>query len=101
MDSLGLTAVNFWFGGSVGPLAADAPCSVMVTEHADGTATVCVSDPMRMRTSLTLTWNRAVASVVSKPATVSSATAGPSLRLVFGDLSGTRGATQTIKVRLS
>ncbi|MDF9808840.1 hyaluronate lyase [Streptomyces sp. HB372] len=101
VDSLGLTAVNFWFGGSVGPLVADAPCSVMVTEHADGTATVCVSDPMRMRTSLTLTWNRAVASVVSKPATVTSATAGASLRLVFGDLSGTRGATQTVKVRLS
>lgn len=101
VPSLGLTAVNFWFGGSVGPLVADAPCSVMVTEHADGTATVCVSDPMRARTSLTLTWNRAVASVVSKPATVTSATTGASLRLVFGDLSGTRGATQTVKVRLA
>ncbi|CAM5715101.1 lyase [Streptomyces badius] len=101
VPSLGLTAVNFWFGGSVGPLVADAPCSVMVTELADGTATVCVSDPMRMRTSLTLTWNRAVASVVSKPATVTSATTGASLRLVFGDLSGTRGATHTVRVRLA
>ncbi|MFJ2027286.1 polysaccharide lyase 8 family protein [Streptomyces sp. NPDC087897] len=100
VPSLGLTAVNFWFGGSVGPLVADAPCSVMVTEHTDGTATVCVSDPMRMRTSLTLTWNRAVASVVSKPATVTSVATGASLRLVLGDLSGTRGATQAIKVRL-
>ncbi|MFE7059997.1 polysaccharide lyase family 8 super-sandwich domain-containing protein [Streptomyces californicus] len=98
---LGLTAVNFWFGGTVGPLVADAPCSVMVTEHGDGTATVCVSDPMRKRTSLTLTWNRAVASVVSKPATVTSAATGTSLRLVFGDLSATRGATQTVKVRLA
>ncbi|KOU45857.1 lyase [Streptomyces sp. MMG1522] len=100
VPSLGLTAVNFWFGGTAGPLVADAPCSVMVTEHGDGTATVCVSDPMRKRTSLTLTWNRAVASVVSKPATVTSATTGTSLRLVFGDLSATRGATQTVKVRL-
>ncbi|WP_030703861.1 MULTISPECIES: polysaccharide lyase 8 family protein [unclassified Streptomyces] len=101
VPSLGLTAVNFWFGGTVGPLVADAPCSVMVTEHGDGTATVCVSDPMRKRTSLTLTWNRAVASVVSKPATVTSAATGTSLRLVFGDLSATRGATQTVKVRLA
>ncbi|MFI9191012.1 polysaccharide lyase family 8 super-sandwich domain-containing protein [Streptomyces californicus] len=101
VPSLGLTAVNFWFGGTVGPLVADAPCSVMVTEHGDGTATVCVSDPMRKRTSLTVTWNRTVASVVSKPATVTSATTGTSLRLVFGDLSATRGATQTVKVRLA
>ncbi|MFF5880794.1 polysaccharide lyase 8 family protein [Streptomyces californicus] len=101
VPSFGLTAVNFWFGGTVGPLVADAPCSVMVTEHGDGTATVCVSDPMRKRTSLTLTWNRAVASVVSKPATVTSAATGTSLRLVFGDLSATRGATQTVKVRLA
>ncbi|MYW77850.1 hyaluronate lyase [Streptomyces sp. LaPpAH-199] len=101
VPSLGMTAVNFWFGGTVGPLVADAPCSVMVTEHGDGTATVCVSDPMRKRTSLTLTWNRAVASVVSKPATVTSAATGTSLRLVFGDLSATRGATQTVKVRLA
>lgn len=101
VPSLGLTAVNFWFGGTVGPLVADNPCAVMVTERPDGTATVCVSDPMRMRTSLTLTWNRAVASVVSKPSTVTSATTGATLRLVFGDLSGTRGATQTVKVRLA
>ncbi|MFD3799296.1 polysaccharide lyase family 8 super-sandwich domain-containing protein [Streptomyces californicus] len=101
VPSLGLTAVNFWFGGTAGPLVADAPCSVMVTEHGDGTATVCVSDPMRKRTSLTLTWNRTVASVVSKPATVTSATTGTSLRLVFGDLSATRGTTQTVKVRLA
>ncbi|WP_098010220.1 polysaccharide lyase 8 family protein [Streptomyces sp. sk226] len=101
VPSLGLTAVNFWFGGTAGPLVADAPCSVMVTEHGDGTATVCVSDPMRKRTSLTLTWNRTVASVVSKPATVTSATTGTSLRLVFGDLSATRGATQTVRVRLA
>ncbi|MGX9924073.1 polysaccharide lyase 8 family protein [Streptomyces sp. NPDC002248] len=101
VPSLGLTAVNFWFGGTVGTLVADNPCSVMVTEHSDGTATVCVSDPMRMRTNLTVTWNRAVAAVVSKPSTVSSAATGASLRLVFGDLSGTRGTTQTVKVRLA
>ncbi|MGW2558652.1 polysaccharide lyase 8 family protein [Streptomyces sp. NPDC001514] len=100
VDSLGFTGVNFWFGGTVGDLVASAPCAVMIREQSDGTAVICVSDPMRMQTSLTLTWNRAVASVISKPGTVSGATTGSSLKLTFGDLSGTSGATQKITVRL-
>ncbi|MFF3346383.1 polysaccharide lyase 8 family protein [Streptomyces sp. NPDC002779] len=100
VPSLGFTAVNFWFGGTAGNLVASDPCCVMISERSDGTAVICVSDPMRMRTGLTLTWNRAVASVTSKPATVTSATTGSSLRLTFGDLSGTAGATQRITVRL-
>ncbi|MDG4864255.1 polysaccharide lyase 8 family protein [Streptomyces sp. T-3] len=100
VPSLGFTGVNFWFGGSAGTLTASAPCAVMISEKSDGTAVICVSDPMRMQTSLTLTWNRAVASVTSKPATVTSATTGASLKLTFGDLSGTRGATQKITVKL-
>ncbi|MCL7424961.1 polysaccharide lyase 8 family protein [Streptomyces sp. YS415] len=101
VPSLGFTGVNFWFGGTVGNLVASDPCCVMINERGDGTAVICVSDPMRMRTGLTLTWNRAVASVTSKPATVASATTGTSLRLTFGDLSGTGGATQRITVRLA
>ncbi|MGW0912680.1 polysaccharide lyase 8 family protein [Streptomyces sp. NPDC002784] len=101
VPSLGFTAVNFWFGGTAGNLVASDPCCVMINERSDGTAVICVSDPMRMRTGLTLTWNRAVASVTSKPATVTSATTGSSLRLTFGDLSGTAGATQRITVRLA
>ncbi|MER7172557.1 polysaccharide lyase 8 family protein [Streptomyces mesophilus] len=100
VPSLGFTGVNFWFGGTVGALTASAPCSVMITEKSDGTAVVCVSDPMRMQTALTLTWNRAVASVTSKPATVTSATTGSQLKLAFSDLSGTAGATQKITVKL-
>jgi len=100
VPSSGFTGVNFWFGGTVGDLVASDPCSVMISEKSDGTAVICVSDPMRMRTSLTLTWNRAVAAVLSKPSTVTSATTGSSLRLTFGDLSGTAGATQKITVRL-
>ncbi|MFJ4965392.1 polysaccharide lyase 8 family protein [Streptomyces sp. NPDC088729] len=100
VPSLGLSAVNFWSAAVAGPLVADGPCSVMVTEHADRTATVCVGDPTRTRTALTVTWNRPVASVLARPATVVSAAAGAVLRLVFGDLSGTRGATQTVRVRL-
>ncbi|WP_199550099.1 polysaccharide lyase 8 family protein [Streptomyces sp. N35] len=100
VPALGFTGVNFWFGGTVGALTASAPCSVMITEKSDGTAVICVSDPMRMQTALTLTWNRAVASVTAKPATVTSATTGAQLKLVFGNLSGTAGATQKITVKL-
>ncbi|WP_328875847.1 polysaccharide lyase 8 family protein [Streptomyces sp. NBC_00287] len=100
VPSLGFTGVNFWFGGTVGNLVASNPCCVMINERSDGTAVICVSDPMRMQTSLTLTWNRAVASVTSKPTTVTSATTGASLQLTFGDLSGTAGASQRITVRL-
>ncbi|MEU9148543.1 polysaccharide lyase 8 family protein [Streptomyces sp. NPDC048349] len=98
--SLGVTAVAFWFAGTVGALSADKPACVLVREHGDGTATVCVSDPMRMQTGLTVTWNRPVASVLSRPATVASATTGSALGLTFADLTGQAGATQKITVRL-
>lgn len=100
VPSLGVTAVNFWFAGTVGGLTADQPACVLVREHGDGTATLCVSDPMRMRTALTVTWNRPVASVLSKPATVVSATTGSALTLAFGDLTGQAGGTQRIRVAL-
>ncbi|MGV4980680.1 polysaccharide lyase 8 family protein [Streptomyces sp. NRAIS4] len=98
--SLGFTGVNFWLGGTVGTLTASDPCSVMISEKADGTAVIAVSDPMRMRTSLTLTWRRAVAAVTSAPATLASAATGSTLTLAFGDLTGTAGATQRVIVRL-
>lgn len=98
--SLGFTGVNFWFGGTVGSLTASDPCSVMISEKKDGTAVIAVSDPMLMRTGLTLTWRRPVASVTSAPATLASADTGTSLTLTFGDLTGTAGVTQLITVRL-
>ncbi|MEW2167686.1 polysaccharide lyase 8 family protein [Streptomyces sp. NPDC007084] len=100
VPSLGFTGVNFWFAGTVGPLTVNKPCSVMISEKGDGTAVVCVSDPMRAQSGLTLTWNRAVASVTSKPSTVTSATTGSALTLTFGDLSTTAGVTQKITVKL-
>ncbi|WP_415953942.1 polysaccharide lyase 8 family protein [Streptomyces sp. KLOTTS4A1] len=100
VPSLGYTGINFWFGGTVADLTASAPCCVMITESPDGTATLCVSDPMRMQSSLTLTWNRPVTSVLSKPPTVTSTETGSQLKLTFGDLRGTAGATQQVRVRL-
>ncbi|MGW1910037.1 polysaccharide lyase 8 family protein [Streptomyces sp. NPDC002076] len=100
VPSLGFTAMNFWLGGTVGTLTASDPCCVMISESEDGTAVIAVSDPMRMRTSLTLTWRRAVAAVTSAPGTLASAATGSALTLTFGDLTGTAGATQRVTVRL-
>ncbi|MGH4031841.1 polysaccharide lyase 8 family protein [Actinomycetota bacterium Odt1-20B] len=97
---IGLTGVNFWAGGTVGALTADAPCSVLVTERSDGTATLCVSDPTRARNGLTLTWRRPVRAVTSAPDTVTASQTGSSLKLTFGDLSAAAGGTQKITVRL-
>ncbi|MFI8931130.1 polysaccharide lyase 8 family protein [Streptomyces sp. NPDC053474] len=101
VPSLGCTAANFWTAGAAGPLATSAACSVLVTERPDGTATVCVSDPTRATGGgLRVTWQRPVAEVTGRPATVASAATGGSLTLVFGDLAGARGATQKVTVRL-
>jgi hyaluronate lyase len=101
VPSLGVTAVTFWFGGTAGPLTADQPCAVLVRERPDGTAVVCVADPMRMRTSLTVTWQRPVREVISAPDTLTSAATGSALVLRFGDLTGTAGGTQRVTVRLA
>ncbi|MFD5324940.1 polysaccharide lyase 8 family protein [Streptomyces sp. NPDC127092] len=97
---LGLTAVNFWTAGSVGTITAGAPASVLIREHLNGTATVVVSDPARQAASLEVVWNRPVEKVLSRPATVTAASTGSSLRLTFGDLTGQAGAPQKVTVRL-
>ncbi|WP_179022782.1 polysaccharide lyase beta-sandwich domain-containing protein [Streptomyces sp. IMTB 2501] len=98
--SLAFTGVNFWLGGTVGTLTASDPCSVMISESENGTALIAVSDPMRMRTSLTLTRRRPVAAVTPAPGTLASAATGSTLTLTFGDLTGTSGAPQQVAVRL-
>ena len=100
VPSRGVLGVNFFGAGTVGPLTADAPACVLIREHHDGTATVCVSDPARRTTGLTLTWNRPVRAVTSRPAALTTAATGRSLRLTFGDLTGLAGATQKTTVRL-
>ncbi|MER7170199.1 polysaccharide lyase 8 family protein [Streptomyces mesophilus] len=100
VPGLRVTAVNFWNPGTLGKLTVDIPASVLIREHRDGTATLCVSDPTQLATSLELTWNRPVRSVISKPSTVTGATTGSTLKLTLTGLGGTAGATQKIKVRL-
>ncbi|WP_371619225.1 polysaccharide lyase 8 family protein [Streptomyces sp. NBC_00454] len=100
VGSLGFTGVNFWQAATVGPLRASAPCSVTVRERGDGTAVVCVSDPTRTLTALTLVWNRPVAQVLSRAASVVAATGGTGLRIDFGSLASLEGASQEVVVRL-
>ncbi|MFD5142137.1 polysaccharide lyase 8 family protein [Streptomyces sp. NPDC058401] len=100
VGSLGFTGVNFWQPATIGALQASAPCSVTVREPGDGTAVVCVSDPTRTLSGLTLVWNRPVAQVLSQPASVVSASTGTALQLGFGSLTALERASQVVKVRL-
>lgn len=99
VPSAGFTGINFFEGGTVGAVTSTAPVSVQIREGRDGTATVCVADPSRAAKGLTLTWRRRVASVLSRPGTLTGARTGSALTLEFGDLSATNGVTQTVRVR--
>ncbi|MBM7814727.1 polysaccharide lyase 8 family protein [Saccharothrix algeriensis] len=100
LPEIGVTAVNFWTAGATAPLTATAPCSVLARICSDGTAALCVAAPTRDVRSLTVTWRRPVAAVLSAPPTVVATRTGQSLSVDFGDLSGTAGATQVLRVRL-
>ncbi|WP_299537123.1 polysaccharide lyase 8 family protein [uncultured Streptomyces sp.] len=100
--SLGFAAVNFWQPGTVDGITVDAPASVLVREHRDGTATLVVADPTRLNTSLQLLWARRVKEIVSAPDGVTATTddRGRRLRLAFGDFTKLAGAGLTVRVRL-
>ncbi|MEU2129648.1 polysaccharide lyase 8 family protein [Streptomyces sp. NPDC018352] len=100
VPSLGFTGVNFWAAGTAGKVTASAPVCVQIHEKRDGTATISVSDPSRTVTGLTLTWKRPVKSVLSKAETVTGIQTGSSVTMTFGDLSRSRGATHTVRVRV-
>ncbi|MEU0518185.1 polysaccharide lyase 8 family protein [Streptosporangium sp. NPDC006007] len=100
VPSLGITAVNFWSDGAAGGLAASAPCSVLVRESGDGTATVTVSDPPCDLSELTVTWERPVTEVLHRDPLLVSATTGTRLTLTFGRLSDQGGGSKTVTVRL-
>ncbi|MFE6049322.1 polysaccharide lyase 8 family protein [Kitasatospora sp. NPDC056446] len=98
VPALGLRAVNFWFGGTVGPLTATAPACVLVRE-VDGTGTLCVSDPKRTGDTFDLTWDRAVTEVISRDPAIEVLHHGTSLTLRVTP--GTAGATHRCVARLA
>ncbi|MEU9106208.1 polysaccharide lyase beta-sandwich domain-containing protein [Streptomyces xanthophaeus] len=61
VPSLGVPAVNFWQPGSVADLTADAAASVLLREHADGRAVLCLSDTTRTAKELAVVWRRPAA----------------------------------------
>ncbi|GAB3758356.1 polysaccharide lyase 8 family protein [Microlunatus parietis] len=97
---LGLTAANFWAAARVGSLASSGPASVMVRGGDDRTALICVSDPTRSGTGLTITWDRPVAAVIDQPETVTKISTGGRLVIEFASLADRAGGTQRIRVRL-
>ncbi|MER7109532.1 polysaccharide lyase 8 family protein [Streptomyces sp. NPDC000229] len=97
VPSLGFTGVNFWFGGSAGAVTASAPASVMIRESG-GTASVCVSGPLRDGAAIDLTWNRPVASVTSKDPSVQVIATGSALKVRVTP--GTLGAVHKAVVQL-
>ncbi|GAA1372972.1 polysaccharide lyase 8 family protein [Streptomyces beijiangensis] len=97
VPSLGFTGINFWFAGTVGTVTASAPAAVMIRESG-GTATICVSDPMRQSATIDVTWNRPVSAVTAKDSTVQTVSTGSSLtlRITPGTLGATHKATVTL-----
>ena len=64
VDSLGLSAANFWAAGTAGDLTAGAPCSVLA-RRSGRTARLLVSEPARTGEAFELTWHRRVRKVLS------------------------------------
>ncbi|MCM2387706.1 polysaccharide lyase family 8 super-sandwich domain-containing protein [Streptomyces albipurpureus] len=90
--SLGLLAANFWQAGTVGPLTATAPASVLVRmsrqprtpERSRGrrrTATLDLSDPPRSREPLEISWRHPVREVLHHGPGVEVLSAGRTLRV--------------------
>jgi hyaluronate lyase len=80
VDSLGLTAANFWRAGSAGPLTTSAAASVLVRRQGR-TATLSVAEPPRSGEPLEIVWNRPVRSVVRADDTVEVRAIGRLLHL--------------------
>ncbi|MGV9274221.1 polysaccharide lyase 8 family protein [Streptomyces griseosporeus] len=97
VPALGLTGVNFWLAGTVGDVTVSAPASVLIRQSG-GTATVCVSGPLRDGASIDLTWDRAVSAVTSHDPAVQVLATGA--RLTLRITPGTLGAVHTAQVTL-
>ncbi|MGW0418355.1 polysaccharide lyase 8 family protein [Streptomyces sp. NPDC003015] len=80
VDSLGLTAANFWRAGTAGPLTASAGASVLV-RRTGRTATLSVAEPPRSGEPLEIVWNRPVRSVLRADDTVEVLATGRLLHL--------------------
>ncbi|QEU91597.1 polysaccharide lyase 8 family protein [Streptomyces kanamyceticus] len=97
VDSLGLTAANFWQAGRAGKIAVSRPASVLVRRRGRS-ATVHVSEPPRTGEPLEFTWNRPGLRVVGKDPSVEVLGTGGALRLRIAP--GTACASHRCEVSL-
>lgn len=97
IDSLGLTAVNFWEPGSTGQITASAPASVLV-RRTGATAVICVADPTRAGAPVGITWRHPVRAVTARDPGVEVLDTDGALRLRIRP--GTDGATHRCTVAL-
>ncbi|MFD4829595.1 polysaccharide lyase 8 family protein [Streptomyces uncialis] len=98
VPSLGFTGINFWFAGTAGAVSVTTPASVMI-RVTGSTAEVRVSGPLRDGAAIDLTWNRPVAAVTAKDASVQVLGTGTSLRLRIAP--GTLGAVHAATLALT
>ncbi|MFI6418497.1 polysaccharide lyase 8 family protein [Streptomyces sp. NPDC050842] len=95
VPSLGLTAVNFWEAGTVGPLTVTAPASVLVRRRRS-VLDLRVAEPPRTGQPLELVWDRPVRRVLAHDPSVEVLGTGGSLRLRITP--GTAGATHRCEI---
>lgn len=94
--STGVTAANFWFAGTAGPITVDAAASV-VTRITDGRLSVAVSDPTQLRTTplrLTFAPTGTITGTVSRDPNITVVATSPQLVLDIAPATN-RGSTST------
>ncbi|MGK5631462.1 polysaccharide lyase 8 family protein [Streptomyces sp. URMC 123] len=96
IDSLGLTAVNFWEPGTVARLTASAPASVLLRRGPGPTAALRVSEPPRSGAPLEIGWDHPVRRVTAVGPGVEVLATRPRLRLRIDP--GTAGATRSAQL---
>ncbi|WP_443042753.1 polysaccharide lyase 8 family protein [Streptomyces sp. NBC_00344] len=96
--SLGLTAVNFWQAGTVGPVSVTSPASVLMRGNGRR-ATLHISEPPRTGQPVEIVLDRPVHRVTSADSSVQVLSTGRTLRLRVTP--GTAGATHGCEVILS
>ncbi|HEY3501989.1 MAG TPA: polysaccharide lyase 8 family protein [Actinocatenispora sp.] len=93
----GLDAANFWAAGTVGPLAADGPCSVALARRGNR-STLAVADPTQGRTTVTVRIARAMSVVTTDPGVTVTRDHG-GVRVVADTTARPPGATAVVELR--
>ncbi|MEW1545501.1 polysaccharide lyase 8 family protein [Streptomyces tsukubensis] len=97
LPSLGLTAANFFATGTVGPLTASAPLSVLIREQGREAA-LWLADPERSRAPVDLVWRRPVRAVASRDPAIEVLATGAAVRLRLHP--GTAGTSRGCRMAL-